>query len=81
MFTNTDAPRRGFVLEEHKLGVPAQLLKPLYVFAQQKLRKLQVTELQHNSRELISATRGVLLVKGDVAHAWHIRYVAPLAVA
>lgn len=80
MFTDKDAPRRGFVLEEHKLGVPAQLLKPLYAFAQQKLQKLQLTELQHNSRELVSATRGMLLVKGDATHAWHIRYCAPAAV-
>lgn len=62
------------MLEEHKLGVPGPLLKPLYAFAQQKLQRLQLGEPQcGSSEELVSATRGVLLVKGDVTHAWHAR--------
>lgn len=69
----TTEPPYIFVVD-HKLGVSVSVLKPLFIYSLNKLKEV----LLHPDHEkfvddLISLTRSLLIVKGDLPQAFNIR--------
>ena len=61
------------VAEEHKLGISTKCLKPLFIYAMQKLRTTSHSNPVNNIHDTLSLTRAGLIVRGDNPFLLHIR--------
>jgi protein prenyltransferase alpha subunit repeat containing protein 1 len=73
--TAAEAKETCFVLKEHKLGVAAWAIQPLFVHAKAALESLLEAERAANAQvpQLLRVTRAVLLVSADHFPAWNAR--------
>ncbi|KAK2552892.1 Protein prenyltransferase alpha subunit repeat-containing protein 1 [Acropora cervicornis] len=61
------------VLENHKLGVKSWCIKPLFLFAYNKLIRSRLKGRKHFITESVQLTRAVLLINAECYTAWNAR--------